>query len=71
MDQEGLGTYRVQQMSYNRTEVALALKIIAAKAEQLANDVVNGRLWEGELSNGLATIGEQLERARREARDDR
>lgn len=58
-------------MSYNRTEVVLALKIIAAKAEQLANDVANGRLWEGELSSGLGTIAEQLDRARREAKDDR
>jgi len=49
----------------------MCLKIIAAKAEQLANDVANGKLWEGELSSGLGTIAEQLERARREARDDR
>lgn len=58
-------------MSYDRTEVALCLKIIAAKAEQLAQDVVNGKLWEGELSSGLAAISEQLDRAVRAAKDDR
>jgi hypothetical protein len=58
-------------MSYNRAEVVLCLKLIAAKAEQLANDVANGKLWEGELSSGLGAIREQLERASREARDDR
>ena len=57
-------------MSYDRAEAAICLKLIAAKAEQLARDVVNGKLWEGELSNGLAIIGEQLERARRAAKDE-
>lgn len=58
-------------MSYDRAEVALCLKIIAAKAEQLANDVANHKLWEGELSSGLAAISEQLQRALQAARDDR
>ena len=55
----------------NRTDIVLCLKIIAAKAEQLANDVENHRLWEGELSSGLSEIAQQLERAQREAKDDR
>lgn len=54
----------------NKTEIACCLKIIAAKAEQLANDLTNGKLWGGELYNGLGEIGAQLERARREARND-
>ncbi len=58
-------------MSYNKNEVVNCLKLISAKAEQLANDVINGRLWEGELGNGLAMIREQLERASREAKNER
>lgn len=48
----------------DRATIAVCLKIIAAKAEQLASDVVNGRLWGGELSSGLSEIGAQLERAK-------
>lgn len=50
----------------NRDSIAICLEIIAAKAKQLAEDVRNGRLWEGELGSGLSVISEQLERASRE-----
>ena len=49
--------------------VALSLRIIAAKAQQLAEDCESNRLWDGELRRGLQEISEQLDRAHREAGD--
>lgn len=49
----------------NRDEVVIRLELIATKAKQLADDVKNNRLWEGELSKGLSEIGEQLQMASR------
>lgn len=52
----------------NREMVAMRLDLIAAKAKQMAEDVKHGRLWEGDLSRGLADIQEQLEAAAREVK---
>jgi hypothetical protein len=49
-----------------KAALVASLRIIAAKAEQLAQDVERGKLWDGDLSKGLAEISEQLERARKE-----
>ena len=43
-----------------------SLRVIAAKAEQLAQDMERGRLWDGDLLRGLEEIAQQLERAKRE-----
>jgi hypothetical protein len=52
----------------NREMVAMRLDLIAAKAKQMSEDVKHGRLWEGDLSRGLADIQEQLEAAAREVK---
>ena len=39
----------------------MALKVIAAKAEKLAYDLERNRLWEGELSQGVAEIYKALQ----------
>lgn len=43
---------------------AMRLDLIAAKAKQLAEDVRNGRLWEGQLSEGLSELQQQLSQVR-------
>lgn len=48
----------------------MALKVIAAKAEKLAYDLENGRLWEGDLSRGVAEIQGQLNDVMQKARND-
>ena len=50
-----------------KLRAAMALKVIAAMAQKLAHDLEHGRLWEGELSNGLAEIQAQLRDAGRPA----
>lgn len=55
----------------NQVDIVICLRLIAAKAEQLSQDVANGKLWPGELKDGLAEISHQLERATKEAKDDR
>jgi hypothetical protein len=47
--------------------VALSLRIIAAKAQQLAEDCEGNRLWEGELRAGLQELASQVNRAIQEA----
>jgi hypothetical protein len=42
-----------------------ALRLIAAQAEKLANDVQAGKLWPGEYEDGLATISRALSDAQR------
>lgn len=46
----------------NKDENVMRLQLIAAKAKQLASDVEHGRLWEGDLTQGLDEIREQLSR---------
>ena len=41
----------------DRQRAILNLKLIAARAEKLAKDLEQGRLWEGEYSEGVAEIG--------------
>ena len=43
-----------------KMRAVLALKVIAATAAKLANDLERGRLWEGDLSHGLAQIQGQM-----------
>lgn len=45
-------------------DTKMRLRLIAAKAEQLANDV--GHLWPGQLEEGLREIREQLDRCQGE-----
>ena len=40
--------------------ILLSLKLIAAKAEKLADDYENRKLWEGDLANGIAQLKEEL-----------
>ena len=40
------------------------LNLIAAKAKQLAEDLENGKLWDGELATGIKDIAEQLSKVR-------
>lgn len=51
-------------MDNDREMVVIQLELVAAKAKALAMELKNGKLWEGDLSNGLATIGAALEGAR-------
>lgn len=47
---------------------AMRLDLIAAKAKQLADDTRNGRLWGGELSEGIGEIAKQLDALRSDDR---
>jgi hypothetical protein len=44
----------------NPSDAVMRLRLIAAKAEQLASDISNGRLWEGDAARGISEIAEQL-----------
>jgi hypothetical protein len=44
----------------SRELISVRLDLIAAKATQLSNDYKGNRLWEGDLSRGLADIREQM-----------
>lgn len=55
----------------DKDAVAMRLELIACKAKQLSHDVKNGKLWEGELGQGLSEIRNQLDYVSSEARDDR
>ena len=44
------------------------LDLIAAKAKQLAEDEKHGRLWEGELKEGLHELSQILNKAKSVAR---
>jgi hypothetical protein len=54
-------------MSMDRT-IILRLRVIAAKAEQMAEDAQKNKLWPDDLKRGLNEIGAQLEQAQREAK---
>lgn len=59
-------------MTMGDTRLAImALKLIAAKAERLAYDLENRRLWEGDLSRGISEIQAQLNDVLQETRTDR
>lgn len=51
--------------SSEKRAALLALRLIAAKADKLADDLEHSRLWEGDLSRGLGEIQVALEDARR------
>jgi hypothetical protein len=57
-------------MSTDREATAARLDLIAAKAKVLANDYRQNRLWEGDLSKGLAELEAQIEWVQRESRDN-
>jgi len=50
--------------------VEVNLRLIAAKAEQLAMKYAQGKLWEGDLQSGLDEIYRALDEARQSARTD-
>lgn len=47
-------------MTTDKATAVMALKLIAAKAAKLADDLERGRLWDGELTSGVAEIRKQL-----------
>lgn len=49
--------------------IILRLRVIAAKAEQMAADAQKNKLWPDDLKRGLDEIAQQLERAQMEARN--
>lgn len=49
---------------------AMYLDVAAAKAKQLAEDAREGRLWPGELSEGIRECMKQLENASRSDRKE-
>lgn len=51
----------------NRDLIVARLEMVAAKAKQLALDLSAGRLWPGQLQDGLADIAEQVKLAGTEA----
>lgn len=55
-------------MSTDKQVAVMALKLIAAKAAKLADDLERGRLWEGELAEGVVEIRKQLADAERPAK---
>ena len=48
----------------DKAVAVMALKLVAAKAEKLAHDLEKGRLWPGDLRDGIAEIAKQLDDAR-------
>jgi hypothetical protein len=54
----------------NRT-VEIKLRAVAAEAESLADDLRNGRLWEGDCLRRIGVISESLTAARESARNDK
>lgn len=50
--------------------VEVNLRLIAAKAEQLAMKYAQGKLWEGDLQTGLSEIYQALSDAQQTARTD-
>lgn len=51
----------------DRALVYARLRSVAAQAETLAHDCLNGKLWPGELGKRAAQIREELEATIREA----
>lgn len=49
-------------MKSNPPEAVTYLELIAAKAKQLAEDCKQGRLWDGDLRQGLDEISYSLKR---------
>lgn len=43
-----------------RLQAELALRAVAARANKLANDVANNRLWPGELATGVQQMKSDL-----------
>lgn len=43
-------------MSSNPTEAVPALRLIAAQATKLANDIEAGKLWPGQFQDAMAVI---------------
>ena len=43
----------------NTEAVILRLELIAAKAKQLASDLKNNKLWEGDIQSGVSEICDQ------------
>ena len=54
-------------MDNEKAAAVMALKLIAAKAAKLADDLERGRLWDGELASGVQEIRRQLDDAVRPA----
>jgi hypothetical protein len=54
-------------MTTQETAIAMRLRLISAKAAQLAMDLEAHRLWPGQLEAGLADIGEQFKQAATDA----
>ena len=52
-------------MNEDKMVAVMALKLIAAKAQKLAHDLENGKLWEGQLADGISEIRGQLADANR------
>lgn len=52
---------------HDKLRAVLALRLISAKAQQLAHDLERGRLWEGQLAAGIDEIRSQLNDAARPA----
>ena len=53
-----------QNVGSNKKSAELALRIIAARAEQLADMMANNQLWPGDLEAGLNEIAKQLSEAK-------
>lgn len=45
----------------DKDRAVAALNLIAAKAKKTADDLENGRLWEGELTTAAADIDRQMQ----------
>jgi hypothetical protein len=44
----------------DRSRAVLVLQLIAAQAAKLADDLEHGRLWEGDYSEGVATLSSNV-----------
>jgi hypothetical protein len=49
----------------------IKLRAVAAEAESLADDLRNGKLWEGDCARRIGVISESLNAARQAAANDR
>jgi len=45
---------------FDKQRAVVALRLVAAQAQKLADDLDAGRLWPGDLSDGLSTINTAL-----------